>query len=183
MVLSQRWEEWMYVKLGEFLGEMLAEDIIASFNNKKLTWLRSSLKNIDKLILLKEWIFFNMLAMTRAIGDNFEDRQGGFVLNRSKEVCGMIFTKAGIFEKSSVFIKLFDSRFNMYLTEVESRKIKNPKCSIPEVISKYFCEICDVDDKVLPILFLPTYYKDIIVANNDLIGDLLRGISDHKEIN
>ncbi|MBE3127083.1 MAG: undecaprenyl-diphosphate phosphatase [Candidatus Atribacteria bacterium] len=51
------------------------------------------------------------------------------------------------------------------------------------VISKSFCEICDVDDKVLPILFLPTYYKDIIVANNDLIGDLLRGISDHKEIN
>ena len=183
MVLPQRCEEWMYTKLGEFLAEILAEDIIASFNNKKLTWFHFSFKDIDELVLLKEWIFFNMLLMTRAIGDNFEDRQGGFVLNRFKEVCSVIFTKAGIFEKPSVFIKLFDSRFDMYLTEIESRKIKNPNCSISEVISKYFCEICNIDNKVFPILFLSTYYKDIIVANNDLIGDLLRGILDHKQIN
>ena len=176
MVLPQRWENWIYEKLGEFLAEMLAEDIIESFNNKKLTWLHYSFKNIDELILLKEWVFFNMLGMTRAIGDNFEDRQGGFVLNKFKEVCGVIFTKAGIFEKPSVFIKLFDSRFNMYLTEVESRKIKNPKHSIPEVISEIFCKICGVDGKVIPILSLSTYYKDTIIANNDLIGDLLRGI-------
>ena len=176
MVLSQRREEWIYTKLGEFLAEILAEDIIELFNSKKLTWLHSSFKNMDELILLKEWIFFNMLGMTRAIGDNFEDRQGEFVLNGSKEACGVIFTKAGIFEKPSIFIKLFDSRFDMYLTEVESREIKNPKRSMPEVVSRKFCEICGVDDKIIPILSLSTYYKDTIIADNYLIGDLLRGI-------
>ena len=176
MDLPQRWEKGIYAKLGKFLAEMLVEDIIESFNCKKPTWLHSSFKNIDELILLKEWIFFNMLGITRAIGDNFEDRQGGFVLNRFKEVCGVIFTKAGIFEKSSVFIKLFDSRFDMYLTEVESRKIKNSKRSMPEVVSRKFCEICDVDDKVFSVLSLSTHYKDTIIANNDLISDLLRGI-------
>ena len=176
MDLPQRWEKCIYVKMGEFLAEMLAEDIIESFNCKKLTWLHSSFKNIDELILLKEWVFFNMLGMTSAIGDSFEDRQGGFVLNKFKKVCGVIFTKAGIFEKPSVFIELFDSRFDMYLNELESRKIKNPKRSIPEVISKKFCDICGVDDKVIPVLSLSTYYKDTIITNKDLIGDLLRGI-------
>jgi hypothetical protein len=171
----QRWEKLIYAKLGEFIAEVLAEEIIASFNCKKLTWFNSSFKNLDKSILLEEWIFFNMLGITRAIGDNFEYRQGGFVLNRFKEVCGVIFTKAGIFNKPSVFIKLFDSRFDMYLTEIESRKIKNPKHSIPEVVSRKFCEICGVGDKVISVLSLSTYYKDTIIANNDLIGDLLRG--------
>jgi hypothetical protein len=175
MDIPQRWGKCIYAKLGEFLAEMLAEESIASFNNKKLTWLHFSFKNIDELILLKEWIFFNMLGMTRTIGDNFEDRQGGFVLNGFKEACGVIFTKAGIFEKPSIFIKLFDSRFDMYLTEIESRKIKNLKYSIPEVVSRKFCEICGVGDKFIPILSLSTYYKDTIIANNDLIGDLLRG--------
>ena len=54
MVLSQRWEEWMYVKMGEFLAEIFAEDIIESFNSKKLTWFRSFCKNIDELILKKD---------------------------------------------------------------------------------------------------------------------------------
>lgn len=174
MALFQRKQKWSYSDFGKVLANLVKEAVLTNFENESS--ITSMFTLLDKQVLLKEWILFNLFEMFQGASAYFKNSEEGFlILDEFHNACSVIFCEADIFEDPSTFTELLISRYRTYSAALKETGTPNNPLWF---LSKAFCRLCKEQEPydIAQMVFVTHHFTEISIANKKLIGDLVKSV-------